>query len=210
MAQIDFGGTMEEVVTRRRVPPAEGAAGAEERDRRRPGLRRAGPRAGAQHAGQRAPRDHRPAQGRARTGTGRSRTAGCRARRSSRSRRPPSGRPSSSTCSPTRARRPCGRRSRRCLKAGKALYFSHGFSIVYKDQTGVIPPKNIDVILVAPKGSGRTVRTQFPGRQRHQRQLRHPPGRHRQGPRTVHWPSASPSAPATSSRPPSKRRSTAT
>ncbi len=47
------------------------------------------------------------------------------------------------------------------LNEGDALYFSHGFSIVYKDQTGIIPPKNIDVILVAPKGSGRTVRTNF-------------------------------------------------
>jgi ketol-acid reductoisomerase len=47
------------------------------------------------------------------------------------------------------------------LKAGDALYFSHGFSIVYKEQTGVIPPKNIDVILVAPKGSGTSVRRNF-------------------------------------------------
>jgi ketol-acid reductoisomerase len=47
------------------------------------------------------------------------------------------------------------------LTPGKALYFSHGFSIVYKDQTGVIPPKDIDVILVAPKGSGTTVRRLF-------------------------------------------------
>src|SRR5437763_9895383 len=47
------------------------------------------------------------------------------------------------------------------LTAGKALYFSHGFSIVYSDQTGVIPPKDIDVILVAPKGSGTTVRRLF-------------------------------------------------
>jgi len=44
---------------------------------------------------------------------------------------------------------------------GKTLYFSHGFSIVYKDQTKVIPPPDVDVILVAPKGSGRTVRTLF-------------------------------------------------
>ena len=44
---------------------------------------------------------------------------------------------------------------------GKTLYFSHGFSIVYKDQTGVVPPKDVDVILCAPKGSGRTVRTLF-------------------------------------------------
>ena len=48
-----------------------------------------------------------------------------------------------------------------CLKKGDALYFSHGFSIIYKDQTGVIPPEEVDVILVAPKGSGRTVRTNF-------------------------------------------------
>ena len=48
-----------------------------------------------------------------------------------------------------------------CLQPGNALYFSHGFSIVYKEQTGVIPPADIDVILVAPKGSGRTVRTNF-------------------------------------------------
>ena len=47
------------------------------------------------------------------------------------------------------------------LTKGKALYFSHGFSIVYHDQTGVIPPTDIDVILVAPKGSGTTVRRLF-------------------------------------------------
>jgi ketol-acid reductoisomerase len=47
------------------------------------------------------------------------------------------------------------------LTKGKALYFSHGFSIVFKDQTGVVPPKDIDVILCAPKGSGTTVRRHF-------------------------------------------------
>jgi ketol-acid reductoisomerase len=47
------------------------------------------------------------------------------------------------------------------LKPGAALYFSHGFSIVYKDQTQVVPPKNVDVILVAPKGSGLNVRRNF-------------------------------------------------
>jgi len=47
------------------------------------------------------------------------------------------------------------------LKEGDALYFSHGFSIVYKERTGVIPPENIDVILVAPKGSGASVRKNF-------------------------------------------------
>jgi ketol-acid reductoisomerase len=48
-----------------------------------------------------------------------------------------------------------------CLNPGDALYFSHGFSIVYRDQTQIVPPENVDVILVAPKGSGRTVRTNF-------------------------------------------------
>jgi len=48
-----------------------------------------------------------------------------------------------------------------CLKKGDALYFSHGFSITYKDQTGVIPPDSVDVILVAPKGSGTSVRRNF-------------------------------------------------
>jgi len=48
-----------------------------------------------------------------------------------------------------------------CLNPGDALYFSHGFSIVYKDQTKIIPPDDIDVILVAPKGSGRNVRLNF-------------------------------------------------
>ena len=47
------------------------------------------------------------------------------------------------------------------LDPGDALYFSHGFSIVYKEQTGVIPPEDIDVILVAPKGSGTSVRRLF-------------------------------------------------
>ena len=47
------------------------------------------------------------------------------------------------------------------INEGDAVYFSHGFSIVYSDQTGVIPPKNVDVILVAPKGSGTSVRANF-------------------------------------------------
>ncbi len=48
-----------------------------------------------------------------------------------------------------------------CLNEGDALYFSHGFSVTYKEQTGVIPPKYVDVILVAPKGSGTSVRRNF-------------------------------------------------
>lgn len=47
------------------------------------------------------------------------------------------------------------------LTPGKALYFSHGFGITFKDQTGIIPSADIDVILAAPKGSGTTVRRLF-------------------------------------------------
>lgn len=47
------------------------------------------------------------------------------------------------------------------LTKGKALYFSHGFGITYKERTGIIPPKDIDVILVAPKGSGTSLRRMF-------------------------------------------------
>jgi ketol-acid reductoisomerase len=47
------------------------------------------------------------------------------------------------------------------LRKGQALYFSHGFSIVFKEQTAVIPPPDVDVILVAPKGAGRTVRSNY-------------------------------------------------
>jgi len=48
-----------------------------------------------------------------------------------------------------------------CLNEGDLLYFSHGFSITFKDDTGVIPPPHVDVALVAPKGAGRSVRTNF-------------------------------------------------
>jgi ketol-acid reductoisomerase len=47
------------------------------------------------------------------------------------------------------------------LKAGKSLYFSHGFGVTYKDQTGIVPPADVDVFLVAPKGSGTSLRRLF-------------------------------------------------
>ncbi|MGX5819632.1 ketol-acid reductoisomerase [Chitinophaga lutea] len=47
------------------------------------------------------------------------------------------------------------------LTKGKALYFSHGFGITYKDQTNIVPPADVDVILVAPKGSGTSLRRLF-------------------------------------------------
>ena len=47
------------------------------------------------------------------------------------------------------------------LTAGKALYFSHGFGITYSERTGIVPPSDVDVIMVAPKGSGTSLRTMF-------------------------------------------------
>tara|TARA_Y100000385_G_C13108252_1_gene649868 strand:+ start:7634 stop:8680 length:1047 start_codon:yes stop_codon:yes gene_type:complete len=47
------------------------------------------------------------------------------------------------------------------LTPGKALYFSHGFGITFKERTGIIPPEGVDVILVAPKGSGTSLRRMF-------------------------------------------------
>jgi ketol-acid reductoisomerase len=47
------------------------------------------------------------------------------------------------------------------MSSGDALYFSHGFSITYSKQTGVVPPEDVDVIMVAPKGSGTSVRRNF-------------------------------------------------
>jgi ketol-acid reductoisomerase len=47
------------------------------------------------------------------------------------------------------------------LTPGKTLYFSHGFGVTYHEQTGIVPPKDVDVILVAPKGSGTSLRRLF-------------------------------------------------
>jgi ketol-acid reductoisomerase len=47
------------------------------------------------------------------------------------------------------------------LTAGKSLYFSHGFGVTYNDQTGIVPPADVDVFLVAPKGSGTSLRRLF-------------------------------------------------
>ncbi len=47
------------------------------------------------------------------------------------------------------------------LTAGKTLYFSHGFGITYKERTGIIPPADVDVVLIAPKGSGTSLRRMF-------------------------------------------------
>ncbi|MGK7393137.1 MAG: ketol-acid reductoisomerase [Candidatus Cyclobacteriaceae bacterium M3_2C_046] len=47
------------------------------------------------------------------------------------------------------------------LTEGKTLYFSHGFGVTYKDQTNIVPPPHVDVVLVAPKGSGTSLRRLF-------------------------------------------------
>ena len=92
------------------------------------------------------------------------------------------------------------------LTKGKALYFSHGFSIVFNDQTGVVAPPDIDVILVAPKGSGTTVRRLFlEGRGINSSFAIHQDATGRAA--IAASPSASPSAPATSSRRRSRRKS---
>ena len=55
----------------------------------------------------------------------------------------------------------CWPRIKKYLTPGKALYFSHGFAITYKERTNIIPPVDVDVILVAPKGSGTSLRRMF-------------------------------------------------
>ena len=50
---------------------------------------------------------------------------------------------------------------KRNLTTGKTLYFSHGFGITWNDRTGIVPPKDVDVIMVAPKGSGTSLRRMF-------------------------------------------------
>lgn len=52
-------------------------------------------------------------------------------------------------------------RLKKHLTVGKALYFSHGFAITYKERTGIVPPADVDVIMVAPKGSGTSLRRLF-------------------------------------------------
>ncbi len=52
-------------------------------------------------------------------------------------------------------------RIKKHLTPGKALYFSHGFAVTYKERTGIVPPADVDVILVAPKGSGTSLRRMF-------------------------------------------------
>ncbi len=71
------------------------------------------------------------------------------------------------------------------LKPGDALYFSHGFSIAYRKYTGVVPPKDVDVIMVAPKGSGTSVRRNFLSGAGINFELCRWPGRHRARRRTL-------------------------
>ena len=63
------------------------------------------------------------------------------------------------------------------LTEGKALYFSHGFSIVYKEQTKVVPPEDVDVILVRAEGLGHVGAPQLLVRSGHQLELRRLPRR---------------------------------
>ena len=98
---------------------------------------------------------------------------------------------------------------KKMLKPGMALYFSHGFSITYKDQTKVIPPADVDVIMVAPKGSGTSVRRNYlagVGINSSYAVSRTRPV----APKTAAWRWALRSALVICSTPPSKRKCTAT
>ena len=89
------------------------------------------------------------------------------------------------------------------------LYFSHGFSVTFKDDTGVIPPPHVDVALVAPKGSGTSVRRNFlDGSGINASYAVHQDATGRAEERTMHW--VLPSARDICSRPPSRMKSTAT
>ena len=55
----------------------------------------------------------------------------------------------------------CWEEVRSHLTPGKCLYFSHGFGVTYCEQTGIVPPGDVDVVLVAPKGSGLSLRRLF-------------------------------------------------
>jgi len=67
------------------------------------------------------------------------------------------------------------------LTPGKTLMFAHGFSVVFKEQTGVVPPPGIDVVLVAPKGSGTYRALPLPRGPWHRCVHRRAPGRVGQG-----------------------------
>ena len=91
------------------------------------------------------------------------------------------------------------------LTAGKTLYFSHGFAITWSDRSGVVPPADIDVVMVAPKGSGTSLRTMYlEGRGLNSSYAVHQDASGRALEKPSPWASAS--APATSSRPPSGAR----
>ena len=157
MAKIDFGGTKEEVVTRKEFTMARARQVLKKETMAIIGYGVQGP---AQALNL---RDNGfnvivgPTQAR----NGQSVTAGSRARRCSISTRRFAAARSCNCWSPTPPSAKSGRWSRPNLQPGAALCFSHGFSIAYRKQTGVVPPKNVDVILVAPKGSGTSVRRNF-------------------------------------------------
>jgi hypothetical protein len=182
--------------------------GAQERSHRRHRLRRPGPGPGAQHARQRLQRHHRPVPAASATGTARSRTAGCPARPCSTSRSRQRGTIIQMLVSDAAQRR-SGRRSR-SLKPGDALYFSHGFSIVYKEADRRHPAQGRRRDPGRPQGLGHQRAPQLPLRRRHQLQLRRRARTPPAAPGALPGPRASASARATCSRPPSSRRSSAT
>ena len=120
-----------------------------------------GARTGAQSEGQWIQRYRGAEERLAYVGTKPFRTGGSKARAFLRSKKRPRAERLSSISSPMPARSPNGTRWKPHLTAGKCLYFSHGFAVTFKDQTHVIPPDDIDVVLIAPKGSGTSLRRLF-------------------------------------------------
>ncbi len=160
MAQINFGGVEEKVVTREEFPLEKAREVTQGRDHRRHRLRRARPRTVAQPARQRIQGHRGPAR-----------------RLASWDKAVADGWVPGQTLfgieeAAERATiiqyllSDAGQIAvwpsiKKHLTPGKALYFSHGFGITYKERTGIVPPADVDVILIAPKGSGTSLRRMF-------------------------------------------------
>ena len=161
MAIIDFGGVKEEVITRKEFPMSRARKVLKNETIAIIGYGVQGP---AQSLNL---RDNGfnviigQASSSSATGTARSRTAGCRARTLFEIDEAVRRGTIIQMLVSDAAQRAIWPVVKKNLKPGDALYFSHGFSIVYRNQTKVIPPKDVDVIMVAPKGSGTSVRRNF-------------------------------------------------
>ena len=95
------------------------------------------------------------------------------------------------------------------LTKGKVLGFSHGFNIHFKT---IVPPPDVDVVMIAPKSPGHLVRRQYTEGRGVPALIAILPGRQRTRPRNSLWPMPTASAPPAPEfcRPPSRKRPKAT